>query len=166
MKLMLSILTGLTLAVPRSVVAKAKPVACPGYHAGGSRPEEVERFYTLRAVAIVRAGLANDTVALMPLVSPTAKFSTWRGDYSTGSILDGVPNAVFWSQDLKAFAFEKAIFVTGPITVQPLRCDQSTDILFRDQSKKTGVMVNFKFVDGILIKATGREAELTDGLVR
>jgi len=146
--------------------AFGRQASCPGFAKGGSSPLQVERFYAELAVAIVQAGLADDKTKLGKLVSPNAKFSTGRGDYSTGGRQSGVSGAIEWSRDLTPSKFESFIERPGPITMTTIKCEMATTILFRTRDATTGVKAVFKFVDGRLIEASGQEVIILDGDVR
>ena len=149
------------------VQATAKQRACPGFPEGSATsPTEVDRFYLARAVAIVRAGLAGDTATLGTLISPDATFFTWRGDYATGGRKSGVAGAIAWAKDLNPSRFESAIDQLGAIAVTPSACEQTTRILFRTPDAAKGVTVTLEFVEGQLVRASGRELLLVDGDIR
>ncbi|MEG3152052.1 hypothetical protein U1769_19355 [Sphingomonas sp. ZT3P38] len=146
--------------------ATATQTLCPGFAEGNASPGAVDRFYVARAVTIVRAGLAADTATLATLVSPDAAFATWRGDYAIGGRETGVAGTVAWARDLNPSRFESSIDQRGPISVATPNCRQTARILFGTRDAGTGVNVTFEFLDGLLVRATGREVILVEGEIR
>jgi len=147
--------------------ATATQTVCPGFAEGNaSSPGEVDRFYVARAVTIVRVGLGADTATLATLVAPNAAFATWRGDYATGGREAGVAGAVAWARDLDPSRFESFIDQRGLVSVTTPNCRQTATILFRTQGAGTGINVTFEFLDGLLVRATGREVMLVEGAIR
>ena len=149
-----------------SAPASAGQPQCAGFGAGGSSPLQVDQFYATRTVSIVRAALKGDTEALAGLVAPNAAFSVWRGDDGFGSRQSGVPGVLELVRVLKPVRFQVASDLPGPIALRPLKCEWTTTIVFRTESADEGAAMKFEFVDGLLVRATGRVVVLTEGDVR
>ena len=139
---------------------------CHGFVDGKVYPPDVDRFYAMRAINIVRAGLANDQPTLSDLVLQEAKFEIWRGDYATSARQAGSGGLMEMVADLKPTGFQFATVRPGPISVEPSKCIWDVTILFRTEEQETGVTMEFDFLDGWLVRASGREVEITEGDIR
>lgn len=144
-----------------AVPAQAKE--CLGFGSAPSSPEEVDRFYALRAVEIVRASLNGDRKKLDGMVSPGATFAIWRGDYATGGRSVGVNGAIEMARDLKPENYRISVKSVGPIAVAPSACTWDAFVAFTTTTASEGVTMKFSFSDGLLVKADGHQVTLTEG---
>ena len=117
----------------------------------------------MRAINIVKAGLAGDMGSLNALVSPSAQFTVWRGDSGKGRGT-GSAGAVDMAQDIHPTTFQTSV-VRAPVyvSISALKCEWSTFVLLRTQRPETGFRVEFKFADGLLVSAEAQEVALFEG---
>jgi len=160
------LLASIALAIAAGCAqADPKHLSCPGMVDGGGYSDKIDQFYAERAVAIVRAGLKNDTEALGPMVAPNAEFSIWRGDSGTGR-RKGVLGLLEMVRNLKPTRFENSSRTTGPFTIAVKKCEWDVTVIFHTEQPGIGVTMTFEFADGVLMRAHGTEMELFEGDVR
>jgi len=141
---------------------KIRSGPCPGFEKGMAHPRDIGNFYALRAVEIIRAAKSRDITKLHQLVSPTADFSVWHGDYGT-SAKQGVPGIMQIARHIDARRFQVSIKEAGPFAVSEGVCAQELPILFRGKDKARGIALTFRFKDGILTGAHGNGVNLIEG---
>ena len=147
----------LVLAVP----AEAQSTSCPGVRHGAPRGE-IERYFALRAVQIMQAGIAGDTARLRTMVSPQATFAIWRGD-AGGGRLKGADGVIEMVRQLQPRGYQFTAGFDGPIAVTRFSCSAQADVLVRVEGDLPGVAMKFTFEDDILVSVTGSYVNLVEG---
>lgn len=165
------ILTMLALVLPQVRSAHAEAAIdppkirigpCPGFEGGPTHPSQVARFYTMRTIEILQAARSGNTGTLRDLISPTAEFSVWHGDYG-GSMKPGIEGASQLARHIKARRFQVSVNEVGPFAVSEGLCVQELTILFTGDDEERGTTVKFSFKDGILTGARGQGVDLIEG---
>ncbi|KHK92987.1 hypothetical protein [Novosphingobium malaysiense] len=161
-------LTVFSISLAAPLAAFSDTETCPGFVRGASTQPDIDRTYAARAVSIMAAGLKNDARALSALVSPNAQFTVWHGDaaYSPRDgrkRLGGVGGGIQFAHHVNPDRFQIVTIQSGPISVAPVKCEWSVNVLFLDQRHDAGISIAFKFVDGLLVEATGHQTVLYQG---
>jgi hypothetical protein len=161
----LAVTLAMGLAVP--AYADVTPTSCAGFEPDSSALD-VDTFYAKRAVSIVDAGSKGDRDVLQTLVAPTASYEIWRGDATIASRRRGAAGVVEMAAALRANRFQFVIPMPGPVTISPTphECAWSTSVLFRGGQPSEGVLLRFDFVDGKLVRGTGKTVSISEGDVR
>jgi len=144
-------------------MAAAAQSACPGTDPGGTHPVTIDRFYSDRSIEILRLALADDHVALAPLVAPGFRFMIDEGDYMTVSRRSGAAGAVELVEALDPAAYMASVPAAGPVLVTQAKCSFTTTLLFHDAAIERGVRMRFRYRDGMLEEATGQRELLRAG---
>jgi hypothetical protein len=155
------LILGLSALVP--LQAHAAP-SCPGFIDGRASQPDADRVYAGLALDAVRAGLAKDFPTLGRLVSPDARFEIWRGDASTS--WTGPAGFSRMLGEVEPRGFQGTFARPGPVAIVLRRCVWDVTLLLRTKDPRTGVSMQFRFVDGRLTAATGREVEVLEGDIR
>lgn len=145
--------------------ANARQPSCPGFSEGRTSPEHIDQFYAKRAAGIISAGLNGDTDALAALVAPKASLGFWDSDSFILARQPGPPGVPQLVEALKPVRFLHPTPSTL-VVVTSLKCAWTTTLLFRREQPDEGVNMTFDFVDGLLVKATGKVVLLTEGDIR
>lgn len=158
----------LALAIPAAAQAQgARP--CPGFEGSRASLTDVDRFYGLRAVEILRAGMADDQARLAALVAPKATAGFWSGDSKWGargadrSVLTGIDAIVALANRLKPRSFSATLSMPGPISVDATPCAWEAMVLVAISEPGRAVSLKFAFEDGMLVAVSGDEVGLIEG---
>jgi hypothetical protein len=114
----------------------------------------------------MRAALNGDADTLDTLVGPQATFSFWRGDNGFASRRSGSAGALELVRVLKPFRFQVMSDFPAPISITSRQCEWTTTVLFRTEAADEAAKMKFKFVDGLLVEASGNAVILKEGDVR
>lgn len=161
MRSSLTAVGALALLSPAAVTAQ--DLSCPGFEAGEANSMAADRLYVRRAINVVDRALANDLVGLSTLVAPEAEFEVWRGDSGLSPRDPGLTGVAEFFRRLHPTSFQSTSGITGPIAVIQSECTWNVTVLFRTDEPDEGVSFEFKFHDGLLVSALGREVVLMEG---
>ena len=145
--------------------ASAASPLCPGFDEHGSRPEQVDQFYAMRAIDILRAGTSENRQALDQLVAPSANFSIEEADSLWNARGGGTSAAIRFAKALKATGYQFRSNWSMLLVSQRIRCEWSVSVMFATNDRDSSVVVDYKFEDGHLVYAKGQRVRVVQGQI-
>jgi DNA-binding transcriptional LysR family regulator len=97
---------------------------------------------------------------------PDARLEVTTGDQVLASRQRGVIAAIEMARTMNSSHFQSAAAIPGPVSISPIKCTWSTNVLFRADQPDKGTLMNLEFVDGLLVRATGKTVFIAEGNVR
>ncbi|MCH4893030.1 hypothetical protein GO308_07915 [Sphingomonas sp. SFZ2018-12] len=131
-------------------LALAAMVMCPDAALSKAAYQgEVTTILAERSVTILRGDRSAQQ-----FLSEDAEFSLVFGDVGA-AIGRGRAGADELNKKIAASTFEYGVWTSVPMPAQPC-VRQTVEVRFFDESNETGVVVEFEYANGVLIRATGR----------
>jgi hypothetical protein len=124
--------------------------------------QAVTAAYGRRSIAIVRAALTRDKVALGRMVAPSASFTLFQGDAGVRSRLTGADAAVEFVGGIRPVGFQYSTAPSMPSLADP--CGEAdADVMLTGRRPGEAVLATFKYRAGLLAEVDARRVELTRG---
>jgi len=122
----------------------------------------IDAAYGRRAVAIIRAGLADDQMRLNAMVAPEVQIVTWRGDTSVSPKAPGFAGVTEWARTLRPKSFRYQVAASGSVAADP--CGEARiSVILQGERAEQVVDMEFRYRGGLLVRAVGREVRVETG---